>query len=120
MEGSSAGYKNRVAALQNQLKEYQAQIKELKTKNERITIKNLNLKSSIDSTITLTDELTAEKKGLTDKVEEGSALTAYEVLADGIRVKSNGTEIPTKKAKRPARTRIHIVKRGDTIYNIKW
>jgi len=99
-KGSLDFYKLKVSNYEKKLKEYVKQIEELKAKNEEITAKNIQISNALDSTVHETKTLTEKNMELSDKVEVGSSLKAYEIVADGIRVKSKGTEIPTKNPKR--------------------
>ena len=98
--GSLDFYKNKAKNYEKKLEDYVQQIKELKAKNEEITSKNIQISNALDSTVHETKTLTEKNMELSDKVEVGSSLKAYEIVVDGIRVKSKGTEIPTKNPKR--------------------
>jgi type II secretory pathway pseudopilin PulG len=104
-QGSVDKYKKQVDALEARLKEYETQIDQLKTQNKDLTAKNFVIKTSLDSTVTENKNLQTENTGLTDKVNKGSVLTAYDLNASGIKVGSK-KEIPTVKSKRADKIRV--------------
>ncbi len=93
-------FRSKVANYEKKLNEYVKQITELKAKNEEITAENVRITNALDSTIHETKTLTEKNMELSDKVEVGATLKAYEITTGGIRVKSKGTEIPTQNPKR--------------------
>jgi len=103
-KGTTAEYKKKVAELDNRLQDYLKQIEELKAQNKTLTIENIKVKTSLDSTVSKNSELSTENSNLNNKVKAGSVLKAYEILSDGIRLKG-AQEIPTKKAKRVQKIR---------------
>lgn len=104
-KGSTAAFKKQVDLLKMQLRDYLSQIETLQARNQELNEENIKVKSALDSTIYEKNALESENVSLNEKVEMGSMLQIYEVLSDGIRLKSNGDEIPTKKAKRVKRIR---------------
>ncbi len=99
-KGSVNAYQKQVNLLKEQLREYLSRIEVLQERNQELNEENLIVKSSLDSARNVNTELTSENENLSAKVEVGSVLKAYEFFADGIRLKSNGQEIPTQRAKR--------------------
>ena len=104
-KGSENYYKMKVSNYEKKLNEYVKQIAELKAKNEEITAQNIQISNALDSTIHETKHLTEKNMELSDKVEMGSSLKAYEIVTGGIRIKSKGTEIPTQNVKRVEKIR---------------
>jgi hypothetical protein len=104
-KGSTSAYKKQVELLKMQLRDYLSQIETLQARNQELNEENIKVKFALDSTIHQKSILETENVSLSEKVEKGSMLQAYEVISDGIRLKSNGDEIPTKKAKRVKRIR---------------
>lgn len=104
-KGSTSAYKKQVELLKLQLRDYLSQIETLQARNQELNEENIKVKTALDSTIYQKSILEGEKESLSEKVEKGSMLQAYEVISDGIRLKSNGDEIPTKRAKRVKRIR---------------
>jgi len=104
-KGSTAAYKKQVELLKLQLRDYLSQIETLQARNQELNEENIKVKTALDSTIHQKTILESENVNLSEKVEKGSMLQAYEVISDGIRLKSNGDEIPTKRAKRVKRIR---------------
>ncbi|MCF8297476.1 MAG: hypothetical protein K9J13_08050 [Saprospiraceae bacterium] len=99
-KGSVNAYQKQVNLLKEQLREYLSRIEILEDRNQELNEENLMVKSSLDSARNVNTELSSENENLSAKVEVGSVLKAYEFFADGIRLKSNGQEIPTQRAKR--------------------
>jgi len=104
-KGSVSAYKNKVSVLKEQLKNYLSRIEVLQERNQELNAENIQVKTSLDSALTENIELSSKNENLSAKVEAGSMLKAYEIFADGIRIKSNGKEIPTHKAKRVKKIR---------------
>lgn len=91
LRGNSSEYKDKVIALEGRLKEYMIQIEDLKIKNEALVSENLQVKIELNNAL-------EEKGKLIKKVEESAVLRAYEIVASGVRYKSE-VEIPTQSAK---------------------
>ncbi|MEI8203615.1 MAG: hypothetical protein WCH34_11415 [Bacteroidota bacterium] len=104
-KGSMANYKKKVANLETRLQEYLEQIKELKDKNEALTTENLKVKTALDSTTTVAANLSSQNQNLSSKVEAGSALKAYEMAAEPIKMRGT-KEISTKNPKRVKKVRV--------------
>lgn len=104
-QGSVAQYKNQVAALEQRLKEYEEQIEQLKADNKELVATNFTIKTSLDSAVTENVNLQAKNQDLTETVNKGSILTAYDLNASGIKA-SDKKEIPTVKSKRANKIRV--------------
>lgn len=104
-KGSINAYRNQVNILKKQLREYLSRIEVLQARNEELNSENLTVKSSLDSAMTANTELSSKNENLSAKVEVGSVINAYEFFADGVRIKLNGQEIPTKRANRVKKIR---------------
>jgi uncharacterized coiled-coil DUF342 family protein len=106
-EGSLVKYKKRVAAMESQIKDYEKQIQELKDENKELIAQNIIVKSSYDSTLNENQNLQNSNADLTDKVNKGSVLTAYDIVANGLK-KSFKKEVPTLKAKRTEKISVNF------------
>ncbi|MFC2111060.1 hypothetical protein ACFLQ5_01270 [Bacteroidota bacterium] len=104
-KGSVNAYQKQVKLLKEQLKDYLSRIEVLQDRNEELNAENMSVKSILDSALNVNTELTSENENLSAMVEVGSVLKAYEFFADGIRIKSSGQEIPTRRAKRVKKIR---------------
>lgn len=98
LRGNSSEYKEKVIALEGRLKEYMIQIEDLKIKNEALVSENLQVKIELNNAL-------EEKGKLIKKVEEGAIFRAYEIVATGVRYKSD-VEIPTQSAKQAKKLKI--------------
>ena len=105
-EGSMSKYKNQVASMEVRLKEYEQQIAELKDQNKELVQENFHIKTALDSTTVENKELTSKKEELTETVNKGSALTSYDINADGIFIRNKVKEIPTQRTKRVEKIRV--------------
>ncbi len=104
-DGNLAKYKNQVTALESRLKEYEEQLEKLKDENKALVEENFDIKTALDSTINENVELVSNNEDLTEKVSKGSVLTAYDIIADGIKLTSK-KEIPTMKSKKAEKIRV--------------
>ncbi len=105
-QGSVSKYKKQITSMEGRLKEYEQQIEELKKQNKELTVENFHIKTVLDSTSTENKQLSSQNQALSETVSKGSALTTYDINANGIVVKSKGKEIPTKKSKRVEKIRV--------------
>ncbi len=105
-EGSVAKYKNQVASMEGRLKEYEQQIEELKKQNKELVEVNFHIKTVLDSTTFENKELTSKNSELNETVNKGSALTTYDINADGIFIRNKVKEIPTQRTKRVEKIRV--------------
>ena len=108
-------YKKQVEAFKLQLRDYLSQIEVLQARNQELNEENIQVKSSLDSAMYENVALTGRTEELTSKVQMGSKLIAYEIFSDGIRLRSSGKEIPTKKAKRVEQIRTCFLLSENTI-----
>lgn len=105
-EGSVSKYKKQITSLEGRLKEYETQIEELKTQNKALTEENFHIKTVLDSTTVENKQLAATNQGLNETVSKGSALTTYDINANGIFMRNKTKEIPTQKTKRVEKIRV--------------
>lgn len=98
LRGNSSEYKDKVIALEGRLKEFMIQIEDLKIKNEALVSENLQVKIELNNAL-------EEKGKLIKKVEESAIFRAYEILASGVRYKSD-VEIPTQSAKQTKKLKV--------------
>lgn len=108
-KGNSESLKRKVAKLEKRLKEYFSQIEELKAKNAELISQNLVIKTSLDSTISENSNLSRANQDLSSKVEAGSVLKAYDISASAVKLRNNGQEMPTTKAKRVEKINVCFV-----------
>lgn len=105
-KGSLSKYKARVALLENRLREYLQQIEDLKKQNKELIEENFNIKTSLDSTLSENIDLASENYNLNEKVEKGSALITYDLIAEGVVLKAKGKEIPTLRCRKAEKLRV--------------
>lgn len=122
--------KQRVVGLLDSLKDYEAnvaliaryrrEVSKLKKERERLfkladslTTANAQLATDLDSTstalserIVYSDSLQSQNSKLADIVERGSALTAANINAEGVRVRSNGKIVPTSRSNKADKVRV--------------
>ncbi|MBU0488626.1 MAG: hypothetical protein KKD31_11820 [Bacteroidetes bacterium] len=99
-KGDVSKYKKTVANLETRMSELLQQIEELKEKNEALTAENIRISTALDSTIYEAEILKTDKAILESKLIEGSVMKAYDLVADAIRIKSDGQELPVTKSKK--------------------
>jgi len=75
---------------------------DLKAKNETLT-------SDLSQERSKNQNLTAENSRLNSKVMAGSVLKAISIVTEGLRIKGNGSEVPTNKAKQVQKVRTSFV-----------
>jgi predicted nuclease with TOPRIM domain len=105
-QGNVEKYKAQVAALESRLKEYEQQIEQLKNDNKELVAENFVIKTSLDSTVTVSQNLKSENTNLTEQVNKGSVLTVYDLSAGGIKITNSMKEVPTVKSKRADKIRV--------------
>ena len=136
--------KERVVGLLDSLKDFEAnvaliakyrrEVSKLKKERERLfkladslTSANEQLATDLDSTstaltqrIVYSDSLQTQNDKLAEIVERGSALTAANINAEGVRVRSNGKIVPTTRSNKADKVRVcftlspnKLTERGD-------
>ncbi|WP_299221531.1 hypothetical protein [uncultured Aquimarina sp.] len=122
--------KQRVVVLLDSLKDYDAnvaliaryrrEVSKLKKERERLfkladslTTANAQLATDLDSTntalserIVFSDSLASQNSKLAEIVERGSALTASDTRAEGVRVRNNGKVTTTSRSSRAEKVRV--------------
>ncbi|MFA6925088.1 MAG: hypothetical protein WC223_12655 [Bacteroidales bacterium] len=106
LNGNVDIYKTKVRDLEKRLEDYLSQIEELKAKNKNLTTENVKYKSAIDSSNQRNLILSKANVDIVNKVKSGSFIKAYDVVAEPVRIKAAGLEIPTKKAKKTSKVKI--------------
>jgi len=87
------------------IKSYLKDIDSLQIANQGLQDENTRVKGDLKSEQNKSQQLSNEKKALSDKVELGAQLKAYNLFADAVRIKGGDKEITTAKAKRADRIR---------------
>lgn len=87
------------------IKSYLHEIDSLQQANIGLQNENTQVKTDLQTEKGKTQQLTQEKNSLSQKVDLGSKLKAYQLFADAVRVKGESKEITTTKAKRAERIR---------------
>ncbi|HRS53575.1 MAG TPA: hypothetical protein P5250_02580 [Bacteroidales bacterium] len=105
-QSSAITYKNKVIELETRLFEYMQIIKDLQTKNEGLTFQNLRLNKELDSALNLNYKLSSNNQELVSVIEKGSKMKAYDIIAEGIRIRSGNKEIGTNNTKKVQKFRI--------------
>jgi len=98
--------KKKLKLLQGVAQGYVKQMDSLYNVNKALTKENIRIKEEFDYELKLNSELTRVAEDLSEMVEQASALKAYNTTAVPMRLKSNGKEVPTDKARRLAKIRI--------------
>src|SRR3954470_8063881 len=76
---------------------YLSQIDSLNTVNTKLQAENSTLNSTLTAEQSRNQNLSSENSKLANKVAAGSILKAYNILAEGLRYKSNGKAVVTAK-----------------------
>lgn len=97
--------KKELETIRGLIKSYLHDIDSLQVLNKGLQDENTRVKGDLKSEQSKTQQLSNEKKALTDKVELAAQLKAYNLFADAVRVKGGDKEITTAKAKRADRIR---------------
>jgi FtsZ-binding cell division protein ZapB len=97
--------KRELETIRNLIKSYLHDIDSLQIANQGLTNENTQVKTELKTEKGRSEQLTTEKNSLTQKVDLGSKLKAYQLFADAVRVKGSDKEITTTKAKRADRIR---------------
>ncbi|MCX6269877.1 MAG: hypothetical protein NTU44_01415 [Bacteroidetes bacterium] len=92
--------KKKLDLLRGITQKYVHQIDSLMVLNKALKNENLEIKDNLSKEKEKTTTLVKEKEGLTEKVNIGAKLKAYNVRAEAIKLRSSGKEISTEKARR--------------------
>ncbi|MDD5570553.1 MAG: hypothetical protein PHD97_05270 [Bacteroidales bacterium] len=106
LNGNVDVYKTKVRDLEKRLEDYLTQIEELKTKNKNLTTENIKYKSAIDSTNQKYTVISKVNEDLVNRITAGSLIRAYDLVAEPLRIRGAGVEIPTKKSKKTSKIKI--------------
>lgn len=97
--------KRELETIRNLIKSYLHDIDSLQIANQGLTNENTQVKTELKTEKGRSEQLTTEKNSLSQKVDLGSKLKAYQLFADAVRVKGSDKETTTTKAKRADRIR---------------
>jgi uncharacterized protein YdcH (DUF465 family) len=95
-----------IKQLQAENAEFQRKVDELTKNNEILTAENQTLGQNLEQEKATTAQLSDEKTKLSKKVELGSLLKLAAVQVVGVKAKSNGKEVETKRVKQVQQLRI--------------
>jgi regulator of replication initiation timing len=98
--------RNEVSKLKNTINELTAKNKELMAENDKLKAEKEKVEEELGSEKTNNKILTNEKVELKKKVAIGEKLHTYDVIAEGIKVKRNGTEKVVTASKRVESIRV--------------
>lgn len=115
-EGGAKNFKQ-LKALYSKLKTevylLRSSVKKLKAKNQALIAENQKLKddvrrlgSDLDGERQTSAALAQERDGLQGKVNLGKRLVTFDVVAEGIKIRRNGREKPTTRARRADKIRV--------------
>lgn len=106
-------FKNLYRKLKSEVWQLKSQIRDLKKRNQDLVAENARLKEEKDKigeelnkTKEQNSQLSSKATSLEQKVALGARLQTYDMLAEGIRVRRNGTERATQRAKRAEKIRV--------------
>jgi hypothetical protein len=91
--------RNEIDQLRYYIKKYQGEINDLKKENELLLTENTGLKQTVEQEQKKSSELTDQNISLSNKVTVASLLRTSTITSKGIRVRSNGKEVETDRAK---------------------
>lgn len=92
--------KKKLDLLRNITQKYVHQIDSLLTVNKTLKNENLEITGNLNKEKEKTSLLSKEKDNLTEKVNLGSYLKAYNITSEGVRIRRSGKELTTEKARR--------------------
>ena len=98
--------KTDIYILRSDVKKLKAKNQLLIAENRRLKDENLQLGSDLDVERKTSAALTEERDGLQGKVNIGKRLMTYDVVAEGIKLRRNGKEKPTTRARRADKIRV--------------
>jgi hypothetical protein len=98
--------KKKLKLLQGVAQGYVHQMDSLYNVNKALTEENIRIKEEFSYELKLNSELTRVAEDLSEMVEQASVLKAYNTTAVPMRLKSNGKETPTDKARRLEKIKI--------------
>ena len=98
--------KTEVYLLRSEVKKLKAKNQALIAENRRLKNENKQLGSDLDGERKTSAALAQERDGLQGKVDIGKRLITYDVVAEGIKIRRNGKEKPTTRARRADKIRV--------------
>jgi len=98
--------KKKLALLRKITQGYVHQVDSLFTVNQELKDENIEIKRVYRKEQRKNTELTKEKEELEDKVDQASVIKAYNITAQGIRMKGSQKEIITDKARRIEKVKV--------------
>jgi len=101
--------KKELQTIRNLIKSYLRDIDSLNTLNQTLRTENMQVKATLSEEQSKTEQLTSEKKKLSETVEIGSKLKALQLFADGIKMRGSDKEIASTKAKKVEKVRACFV-----------
>lgn len=94
-----AKYKREVVTLRTIMKSYVVTIDSLNTVNQQLTTENTQVKTELGDVKSQASQLRGQNDEMTGIIAKASLLKTYEVAVDGVRVRSNGKQQETDRAK---------------------
>jgi hypothetical protein len=92
-------YKNEVYKLRKERQELLARADSLMTANEQLAAEKAQVENELSEEQAKTEALTEDKKQLETKVEAGSKLEAYEIIAGAVKIKGDSEKITDRANK---------------------
>ncbi|MHC1706524.1 MAG: hypothetical protein AB9842_03260 [Bacteroidales bacterium] len=92
--------KKKLDLLRNITQKYVHQIDSLLTVNKTLKNENVEIRETLTKEKERSSVLAKEKDNLTEKVNIGSLLKAYNITSEGVRIKTSGKQLTTEKARR--------------------
>ena len=115
-----------LVTIRNLIKSYLHEIDSLHIVNQGLKDTNLIVNQSLMAEKGKTEQLSTEKKNLTDKLDVAAKLTAYQLFADAVKMKGEAKEITTTRAGRADKIRAcftlsanRVAKQGEKIIYMK-
>ena len=106
-------FKNLYRKLKSEVWQLKSQIRDLKKRNQDLVAENAKLKEEkekmgeeLNKAKEQNNELSTKASSLEQKVALGARLQTYDMLAEGIRVRRNGSERATQRAGRAEKIRV--------------
>lgn len=98
--------KTEVYLLRSSVKKLKAKNQALIAENQKLKDENRKLGSDLDGERQTSAALAQERDGLQGKVNLGKRLVTFDVVAEGIKIRRNGREKPTTRARRADKIRV--------------
>jgi chromosome segregation ATPase len=97
--------KKELETIRGLIRSYLKDIDSLQVANKGLQDENLKVKGDLQAEQGKSEQLSSEKKALSEKVDLGSKLKTYQLFADAVKVKGSDKEVTTTKAKKADRIR---------------